>query len=87
MEYREVPSGIIIAVKVKAGSSSFRLHQNGTLEVKSLPERNKANAEIARELSDIFSCEAVIVKGAKSTRKEILLKGIGSERLNRIPYK
>ncbi len=87
MQVEQAIGGIIIHVKARPGSGSFRLHGDGRLEVKSPAEKGRANAEIIRELSKRLSCEAVILKGMKSRNKTILLKGADRERLNSISTK
>ena len=79
---RETRDGVLITVRVKTNSPCFALHEDGTLEVKSRPERGKANREIIMGLGKLFGCEAKIVLGLRSKSKMILLRGLNTERLN-----
>ncbi len=75
---KETGSGIILSVRVKAGSGSFSVSQKeGFLEIRtrSPAEGNKANQEIIKELSHLFGREVRIIRGLKSRNKEILVEG------------
>ncbi len=76
MECKETSGGLVISVRVKPNSGAFRLHPDGTLEIRSPPGEGKANAEIVKELSRLFGTDAVILRGRKSRRKLILLKDL-----------
>jgi len=75
-------SGAIIEARVKAGSGKFSISfSKDFLEIrtKSLPEGNKANMEIVKELSRLFGRDVRIVQGLKSRRKLILVAGISPQ--------
>ena len=74
-------NGIIIKVMVKPNSPKFSIHSNNKLEVKSPPERGRANREIINNLRRITGCDIEIISGLTSKRKTILIKGISKERL------
>jgi uncharacterized protein (TIGR00251 family) len=63
---------MIVEVAVVPKSGRFELSlKDGKLKayLKSPPEKNKANLELAKELSKLLGCQATIVSGAKSRRK------------------
>ncbi len=79
MDPQEIPQGVILSVKVKPNSPSFRLTRKGDdyiLEVTSPPREGKANQEILSELPRKARCEVSILRGSQAGRKLILLKGI-----------
>jgi len=81
---RTTPEGLLINVKVKTNAKRFWLRQDGVLEVKASPEHGKANAEIVKKLKKLLGCEVRILMGLTSKNKMILLKGMDTERLNRL---
>ncbi len=65
---------MIAEVSVVPKSGSFKLSlKDGKLKayLKSPPEKNKANLELARELSKLLDCPVRIVSGQKSRRKTL----------------
>lgn len=83
----EVPNGVILSTRVKAGSGIFSISaKEDFLEVcaRSPAEGNKANMEIVKELTRLFGKDVRIVRGPKSKRKEILVKGISVRDAERI---
>lgn len=68
---------MIINVKVRTNQPSFSVHKisenDWVVSVKSLPEANKANMEILKELGRSFGV-VKIISGAKSSRKKFLLE-------------
>lgn len=75
---RQTDSGVILSVRVKAGSGSFSIVSEGgqiTIRTRSPAENNRANQEIVKELSRLFGKEARILKGLKSNKKEIFVEG------------
>ena len=75
LDMKEHKKGVQITVKVRTGSDMFFLHPDGRLELKSLPQKGKANTEIIKGLSKLFGCDVKIIKGIKSKEKIILLIG------------
>jgi len=51
------------------------------VSVKSPPKGGKANRELLEFLSDLFDCRVEILKGERSTRKVVILKGVDYERV------
>ena len=85
MEARQTPKDLIVTVKVKPNSGSFRLTRRGdelVLEVTSPPREGKANQEILREIPRLLGCGVRIVSGLKSKRKTLLLSGISQKELD-----
>jgi|GEM_PF-1051576 len=79
---RSTPEGLMINVNVKTRAPKFRLHQDGTLEVKSPPIDGKANMEIIREFKKLLGCDVMILMGISSKKKVLLLRGVDADRLN-----
>jgi uncharacterized protein (TIGR00251 family) len=87
---RQTDSGVILSVRVNAGSGSFSIEREKSasppsgssdsctilIRTKSPAEGNRANQEIVKELSKLFGREVRIIRGLKSSKKEILVKGI-----------
>lgn len=69
---------LMVEVSVKPNSPKFKVENKGKIIVycKSKPEDNKANIEIKKELEKLFKTEVKIIKGLKSKRKTILIRGI-----------
>jgi len=78
MILKNFKDGILIVAKIKPNSPKFSIKKNGQIIItcKSLPEKNKANGEIIKELEKIFNREVEILFGAKSNRKTILIHNI-----------
>ena len=66
---------MIITAKVKTKQPTFIVKKGGiwAISVKSPPEKNRANAEIIKELSKVYSVVRIL-SGSKSSRKRILLE-------------
>ncbi len=67
---------MIVEVSVVPKSGRFELSlKEGKLKayLKSPPEKNKANLELAKELSKLLGCQVTIVSGQKSRRKVLEL--------------
>lgn len=63
---------MIVEVAVIPKSGRFELSlKEGKLKahLKSAPEKNKANLELAKELSKLLGCQVAIVSGQKSRHK------------------
>ncbi|RLI97546.1 MAG: hypothetical protein DRO99_02900 [Candidatus Aenigmatarchaeota archaeon] len=86
MDAQETLEGVIIEVRARPGSPRFMLHRDGRLELRSQPEKGKANREALKELGKLFGCRAELLSGTSSRRKRLLLKGLKlaefRERLN-----
>ncbi len=84
-ETRETPQGLIVSVRVKPDSSCFRLSKKGeelVLELTSTPRDGKANQEIMRELPELLGCGVRILRGSRSKKKLLLIKGMSREELD-----
>jgi uncharacterized protein (TIGR00251 family) len=84
---RQSPGGVILSVRVKAGSGAFLIspkHDFLEVRTRSPAEGNRANLEIVKELSGIFGSDVRIVRGLKSKRKEVLVRGISAEEAENI---
>lgn len=66
---------MIITAKVKTKQPVFRIEKGGVwvISVKAPPEKNRANAEIIKELSKVYGVVRIL-SGLKSSRKRILLE-------------
>ncbi len=66
---------MIITAKVKTNQPEFSVRKGEmwVISVKSPPEKNRANAEIVKELSKIYK-NVRIVSGFRSSRKKIELE-------------
>ncbi len=75
----QTSEGVVMKLKVKPGSRRFRLEPapNGeiVLEVKSPPEKGKANAEVLKRLKAILGHDAEIMQGHRSRNKVVLIRG------------
>jgi uncharacterized protein (TIGR00251 family) len=63
---------MIVEVTVIPKSGRFELSiKEGKLKayLRSAPENNRANLELAKELSKLLGCRATIIRGQKSRRK------------------
>jgi uncharacterized protein (TIGR00251 family) len=87
MTINKAENGVILSVRVKAGSGTFSIVSEGdiiTIRTKSPAEDNKANMEIVKELSRLFGREVRILRGLKSRNKEILIKGVSEGDLDNV---
>lgn len=75
--------GCLIRVKVRPQQGRFRVvsveDSFVKINLKSAPENNRANEELVKELSRIFSTTASLVSGKKSKLKTVYLKGVSPE--------
>ncbi len=85
MEMQETGEGIILSVKVKPNSGRFDIYKKddeAVLELTSPARENRANQEIMAELPRLLRCEVRIIRGSRSKRKLLLLKGITESELD-----
>lgn len=81
LPFTEKEDGVMLKIDVSPNSRNFEVlganEWNNTLKVKvkSPPEKGKANAELAMELSKKFSAKAEILSGEHCGKKTILLRG------------
>jgi uncharacterized protein len=76
---KENKDGLLFDARVKAGARRFYLSvrdEGVFIDVSAQPKDNKANMEIVKELKHMFRKEVVIVKGASSKDKVILVRGM-----------
>lgn len=79
--------GSIVELSVRPNSPTFRIDVSEdeiTVFCRSPPERGRANLEIVKWLSKTLRTEVVIVGGAKSRRKRVLIAGLTPERIRTI---
>ncbi|WP_457548824.1 DUF167 family protein [Archaeoglobus sp.] len=82
---KETDKGLIIEIDVSPNAKRTALigYDNWRnalkVSVKSPPKGGKANRELVEFLSEIFGCDVGILKGEKSTKKVVLLKGLSLE--------
>ena len=77
MFYELSPKGVILRLKVKAGSKRFSFSlesQKGfvKVETKAPPEKGRANTEIENEFGKALGARARIIAGFKSQKKLLL---------------
>ena len=83
---RETDKGLIIEIDVSPNAKRTAVvgydvwRKALKVSVKSPPKGGKANRELVEFLGDVFGCDVEIVKGEKSTKKTILLKGLKLEK-------
>ncbi len=67
---------ILIKVKPNSSKQGLTIAENGTylLELKSAPEKNKANLELIKILSKYFKVNQkdIVIKAGKSSQKKIV---------------
>ncbi|OGI14754.1 hypothetical protein A3K63_02660 [Candidatus Micrarchaeota archaeon RBG_16_49_10] len=78
----ETKEGLFVEIAVRPNSPEFKVEKKDKLIVhcRSKPEGNKANEEIVRGLERLFKAKVKIIKGLKSKRKCILIRGMTAER-------
>ena len=84
MGIQETGDGLIVSVRAKPNSGRFAIYRKDgdiILELKSPPREGKANQEVMSELPGLLRCEVRLLRGSKSKRKLLLLKGISQEEL------
>jgi uncharacterized protein (TIGR00251 family) len=72
------PRGVLIEVRVRPNSPRFSLSRRGdelVIEVTSPPQEGRANTEIVKSLRKLTGREVEIIKGLKSRKKLILIRG------------
>ncbi|ADB57362.1 DUF167 domain-containing protein [Archaeoglobus profundus] len=83
---KETDKGILIEVDVSPNAKRTAItgydpwRKALKVSVKSPPRGGKANRELTDFLGGIFNCKVEIVKGEKSTKKTVLLKGLSLEK-------
>ena len=78
MTIKQIPNGVMLEVRVKAGSGGFsvKLEKDGiTICTRSPAEGNKANQEIVKSLMKLLRRDVRIVRGLQSKHKEIFVDG------------
>ena len=78
---------LIIQVKVKPNSPKFKIEKkNGDIIIycKSLPEDNKANREIIKELKKLTNQEVKIIKGLTLKKKSIVIYNMEKEEFEKM---
>ncbi len=84
MEIQETLGGIILSVSVRPDSGRFAFYKKddeALLELSSPPREGRANQEMIRELSRLLGCEVRILRGSRSKRKLLLLRGVSRQEL------
>jgi len=77
---------LVIQAKVKPNSQKFKIEfkDQFIIHCKSLPEKNKANLEIIKELEKKLKTKVEIIRGLKSKNKSILIHNITQDELKRM---
>ena len=79
MAIQEIENGLIVSVTVKPKSPAIRFYRSGDdiiLELTCPAREGQANQEIVKELPRLLRCEVSIIRGAKTKKKLLMLKGI-----------
>ncbi|MCX8151111.1 MAG: DUF167 family protein [Candidatus Bathyarchaeota archaeon] len=78
MKLNENKDGVFLEVFVKPNNQKFEVVVEGynmVVRCTEEPAKGKANKEIIKELSKLFSSEVEIVRGFASRQKMLLIKG------------
>ena len=80
---------LYIDVKIRPKSGRFCIkkdHDKKTyvINLKSVPENNKANIELIKELSRLLKREVLLVKGHKSKNKTLMIKDMTLEEFDKL---
>lgn len=78
----KVEGGVILDLRVKPNSDSFRVEVWGdelTIFCESPPEKGRANQDVVKRLSEIFSARVRLVGGVRSRRKRVFVAGVAPE--------
>lgn len=87
MNVKENANGVSISIRVNPASGRFKLYRESgrvVLDIKSRPEKGKANAEILAGLSKMFGRETEIIRGRKSRDKTVLIRDVSRKDIERI---
>lgn len=78
MKVLETNDGVVLEVKVKPKSGSFRMQINEELTVfcKQAPTGGKVNRELVKELSKILRRKVEIVSGFRSRTKKLVIRDV-----------
>ncbi len=84
---KEVKDGVILDLEVSPNAKRTAIlgydewRKALKVSVRCPPKGGKANRELIEFLESTFGCEVEILKGERSTKKTVLLKGIDVERV------
>jgi uncharacterized protein (TIGR00251 family) len=83
MRMEKTTNGVLIHVRVKPRAPSFRIAVHDELVVfcRRPPVDGKANRELITGLSKILGSKVQIVSGFHSSKKRILIKGLGEDEI------
>ena len=87
MKLTETKDGTIIEVFVKPNSQKFEVSiEDDEIIVRCTeePVKGKVNKEIMKELTKLFRTKVELVSGATSRQKQLLVKGIGKNEVERL---
>ncbi|MFA5764114.1 MAG: DUF167 domain-containing protein [archaeon] len=76
-----------LKLKVSTGKSKFKVELDGELllvEIKSTPEKGKANKEIIKELKKFFKSDIKMLSGFKSKEKIIEIYSTQNEIISKL---
>lgn len=76
-----------LKIKISTGKQRFRLKRDNDIlliDIKSNPQKGKANLEIIKELKKLFKKEARIVNGIKNKEKIIEIKNLKKSELEKV---
>ena len=86
----EVKEGIVVDIEVSPRSSHFSIRSYNQwrnrieIQIRSVPEKGKANQEIIQEFSRLTNKEVEIVSGHKSRKKTIKVYDISEKEFSQI---
>jgi len=76
-----------IRLRVSTGKSKFKIEFDGELllvEIKSIPEKGKANKEIIKQIKNFFKSDVKILSGFKSKEKIIEIYSTKQEIISKL---
>jgi hypothetical protein len=86
MSIKEAKDGVSITIFVKPNSPIFKIEFEGAeIVVYSTEEpiKGKVNKEIIKEFTKLFHSKVVLVSGFTSKEKQLFVKGMGKQQVER----
>ena len=87
MKLKKISGGTVIDVYVKPNSRRFRIaveSEGLVVFCREAPVKGGVNRELTKELSRLFKRRVEILSGFTSRQKRILIRDIGTEKVNEI---
>jgi uncharacterized protein (TIGR00251 family) len=90
MKLTETKDGTIIEVFVKPNQPKFNITLDGNeilVHCTEEPVKGKVNKELIKELSKLFHTKVELVSGVTSRQKQLLIKSIAKNEVERLLHK